>query len=272
MRPALFDAPSADVVADALSARARRRLAPLTDAAIADLVADTVFLERKRLETDGADDAYVAIVERAARCLRPLGRDEMDRVRFALVDHYAREIHNPFSPRTYSFATRILPGALTRLLSASRGRDLVLGEFDPGSRIVVEGPLEELRALADRATLILAPTHVSNLDSPLIGWALYAAGLPPFAYGAGLNLFSNPVMAFFMERLGAYTVDRRKRTRLYKDTLKDYSIEILRRRTHSLFFPGGTRSRSGRASTSEPLTHRYTLPPAGAFASRGSST
>ena len=40
--------------------------------------------------------------------------------------------------------------------------------------------------------------------------------------------------------------DLRKRNRLYKDTLKDYSIDILRRRHHSLFFPGGTRSRSGR--------------------------
>lgn len=246
MRPALFDAPSDDIVADALTARARRRLSPLRDGDIADLVADTVFLERKRMETDSVSPEYAALVERAARCLRPLGRDEMDRVLYALIDHYAREIHNPFSPRTYRFATSILPGALTRLLSASRARDLALNDFDPGSRIVIDGPVEQLRALADKATLILAPTHVSNLDSPLIGYALYAAGLPPFAYGAGLNLFSNPAMSFFMSRLGAYTVDRRKRTRLYKDTLKDYSVEILRRRTHSLFFPGGTRSRSGR--------------------------
>lgn len=53
-------------------------------------------------------------------------------------------------------------------------------------------------------------------------------------------------MAFFMERLGAYTVDRRKRNRLYKETLKDYSVEILGRGHRSLFFPGGTRSRAGR--------------------------
>ena len=103
-----------------------------------------------------------------------------------------------------------------------------------------------MRALGENATLILAPTHVSNLDSPLIGYSLFAAGLPPFAYGAGLNLFSNPAMGFFMQRLGAYTVDRRKRNRLYKATLKDYSVEILGRGHHSLFFPGGTRSRSGK--------------------------
>jgi glycerol-3-phosphate O-acyltransferase len=246
VRPSLFDAPSEDAIARALTDRARARLAPLSDAAVADLLADTVFLERKRLESDTASPAYEALVERAARCLRPLGRPELETALVALVDAYAREIHNPFSTRAYGFATRILPGTLTRLLSASRGRDLVLGDFDPKSRIVIDGPIDHIRHLVETGTVILAPTHVSNLDSPLLGYALYAAGLPPFAYGAGLNLFSNPAMAFFMRRLGAYTVDRRKRTRLYKDTLKDYSVEILRRRTHSLFFPGGTRSRSGR--------------------------
>ena len=56
-------------------------------------------------------------------------------------------------------------------------------------------------------------------------------------------------MAFFMSRLGAYTVDRRKNHGLYKDTLKDYSVEALGRGMHSLFFPGGTRSRSGRVES-----------------------
>jgi glycerol-3-phosphate O-acyltransferase len=170
----------------------------------------------------------------------------MESAACALVRSYAHEIHNPFSTRTYRFATRLMPGLLTRLLSATRPRDLVLGDFDPATRIRVSGPVERLRRLSQSATLILAPTHVSNLDSPLIGYSLFAAGLPPFAYGAGLNLFENPAMAFFMSRLGAYTVDRRKKGRLYKDTLKDYSVEILGRGHHSLFFPGGTRSRSGR--------------------------
>lgn len=248
-RPALFDAPSADVLAAALRDRSARRFGGAPDAALADLLADTVFQERKRLERDDAAPTYAALIERGAHALVQNRRDEVEAVLGALVDSYAREIHNPFSARTYRFATGILPGTLTRLLTASSGRNLVVGDFDPASRILVKGPLERLRHLAETATLILAPTHVSNLDSPVIGYALYAAGLPPFAYGAGLNLFTNPVMSYFMRRLGTYTVDRRKRNRLYKETLKDYSTEILRRRCHSLFFPGGTRSRSGRLET-----------------------
>ena len=48
-----------------------------------------------------------------------------------------------------------------------------------------------------------------------------------------------------MHNLGAYRVDRRLKHGLYKDVLKAYSCVLLERGYHSLFFPGGTRSRSG---------------------------
>ena len=64
-------------------------------------------------------------------------------------------------------------------------------------------------------------------------------------YGAGKNLFTNPIISFFMHNLGAYRVDRRIRAQLYKEALKAYSCVVIERGYHSLFFPGGTRSRSG---------------------------
>ena len=48
-----------------------------------------------------------------------------------------------------------------------------------------------------------------------------------------------------MHNLGAYRVDRRIKNNLYKDVLKNYSTVILEKNYHSLFFPGGTRARSG---------------------------
>ena len=48
-----------------------------------------------------------------------------------------------------------------------------------------------------------------------------------------------------MHNMGAYRVDRRIRARLYKDVLKAYASVMVERGYHSLFFPGGTRSRSG---------------------------
>jgi len=40
-------------------------------------------------------------------------------------------------------------------------------------------------------------------------------------------------------------VDRRKKNMMYLETLKTYSKEAIQFGCHSLFFPGGTRSRSG---------------------------
>ena len=242
----IFDTPSHELVTRSLRARAAARLAKQSDEQLYANLADAVYLERRRFAAgDAPNEGEGEGIETLARAMQQ-GRGEQERAALDLVSIYAAEVHNRFSPRTYAFATRILPGLLTKLLTASQPHELFEADFDPASRIVVSGPLETLRALADTHTFIVAPTHVSNLDSPLIGYALYAAGLPPVVYGAGLNLFSNPAMAFFMSRLGAYTVDRRKKHGLYKDVLKDYSIEVLSRRCHSLFFPGGTRSRSGR--------------------------
>ena len=239
--------PTHDQIATALVARTQSRLERMTDSELYNYCANAVFQERTRLlqDTRDATSHYTKLIDNAAHALRA-GRVEKVAAIGQLVECYAHEIHNRFSQRTYAFATRFLPGALTRLLTAStQPIQLVSTDVDPVSRIVVRGPLDTIRELAKTHTLIYAPTHLSNLDSPLIGYALHASRLPPCVYGAGLNLFDNPTMSFFMSRLGAYTVDRRKRLVLYKDVLKDYSTELIGRQTHSLFFPGGTRSRSG---------------------------
>jgi glycerol-3-phosphate O-acyltransferase len=70
-------------------------------------------------------------------------------------------------------------------------------------------------------------------------------GLPPFTYGAGLNLFHNRFLSFFMHNLGAYRVDRRKKAQIYKEILKEYATCSLEFGYNNLFFPGGTRNRLG---------------------------
>jgi glycerol-3-phosphate O-acyltransferase len=69
--------------------------------------------------------------------------------------------------------------------------------------------------------------------------------LPHFIYGAGLNLFNSKFFAYFMNNLGTYKVDRRKKNLPYLTALKTYSSLSLEWGCHSLFYPGGTRSRSG---------------------------
>ena len=171
------------------------------------------------------------------------------------VRHYGGDIVGNFDPRVYRFATKVLTPGLgllfSPLTSVRGGVRGLLGELD--ARIQVEGPLELLRAMAERGTLVVTPTHSSNMDSVVIGLALERAGLPPVTYGAGKNLFTNPFISFFMHNLGAYRVDRRLRFELYKDILKEYSTVLLESGYHSLFFPGGTRCRSNVIESSVKL-------------------
>ena len=174
---------------------------------------------------------------------------EIDRKRLLdkVVAHYAEEIGGHFDPAIYRLATRLVPFGFSWLLNAASVRRFVPWGMTESlqSRIVIQGEIPALKKLAQNGTILLVPTHQSNIDSVLIGYVIHLMSLPPFAYGAGLNLFSNPALSFFMSNLGAYTVDRQKSNAIYKHTLKNYSTRILREGIHSIFFPGGGRSRSG---------------------------
>ncbi len=166
-----------------------------------------------------------------------------------IVSRYAHEISSNFKPSKYRMARSMVTFGFSRLLNASRVkgfRSFLSNEYSLRDKINIVGEVEILRSLAQKGTIIMVPTHFSNLDSILIGWVIHELGLPPFIYGAGLNLFNIKIFAYFMNSLGAYKVDRRKKNKLYIETLKSYSRQAIRWGCHSLFFPGGTRSRSGR--------------------------
>ena len=166
-----------------------------------------------------------------------------------ITRRYADEIAGNFRPSSYRFARTFLTIGFARLLNAARVRgpwSVFSNQLDLDDKIHIVGENEQIRKLARIGTVIMVPTHFSNLDSPLIGWAIQYLGLPPFIYGAGLNLFNVKIFAYFMNSLGAYKVDRRKKNAIYLETLKTYSTIAIREGCHSLFFPGGTRSRSGK--------------------------
>jgi glycerol-3-phosphate O-acyltransferase len=169
-----------------------------------------------------------------------------------ILKRYVTEISSEFDPKAYQFAKWVSSVLFSRLLNASQGKGISRfwkTKKHLHERIHLIGETDQLRALAKKGTVIMVPTHFSNLDSILVGWAIQSLGLPPFTYGAGLNLFGIKLLAYFMNRLGAYKVDRRKKNRPYLEALKGYSILSLSRGCHGLFFPGGTRSRSGKIET-----------------------
>jgi glycerol-3-phosphate O-acyltransferase len=223
-----------------------RRIAearPGADSSLEYVLNDVAYNEIKRLEKskNGAAERWRDL----SRRLMTMSESDKQQELRDLVRHYGRDVVGNFDPRVYKFATGVGPaiiGMLFSPMSSIREGMAALKNLD--NRIHADGEIDIARACAERGTIVVTPTHSSNMDSPAIGFGLMRAGLPPTTYGAGKNLFTNPFISFFMRNLGAYRVDRRLRFELYKDVLKEYSTVLLEHGYHSLFFPGGTRSRS----------------------------
>lgn len=210
-------------------------------------------IKRNRWRVDPPDetkfwsDVKNELIELSARPAEEFGPRE-DEILHRIVHRYAAEIAGNFRPSSYRFARAATKFWFTRLLNGARLKKFgafFRNRYTIRDKIQIVGKVKMLRALAKEGTIVMVPTHFSNLDSILIGWVIHSLGLPAFIYGAGLNLFNIKIFAYFMNSLGAYKVDRRKKNLPYLETLKTYSSLALQKGAHSLFFPGGTRSRSG---------------------------
>ena len=236
--------------AEVIGAITHRVASRLASGELDILLNETVFMEEKRLRrsTDAGEKAYLAMLREVRRRLAKASQRDLEQQLRRIVEHYATEIHGHFDANTYNSATRMLPKGLALLLKRQKPWQLLqqgMKGLTLSDRIVSSGEITTFDRLVERGTVVLVPTHLSNLDSPVVGFALHANNLPPMIYGAGINLFSNWLLSYFMDHLGAYRVDRAKKHGLYKECLKEYSQYSIERRWHSLFFPGGTRSRSG---------------------------
>ncbi len=207
---------------------------------------ETALAEIRRLESQRDAEARERLPQwrsLARRIARLSDVEKRDTVR-EIVTRYAEDVAGNFDPRVYAFSKHAVPKLLAGVMAPSRLPEELIGETLIGELLRVEGEIEHLRALQERGTLVYVPTHSSNLDSVVIGRAFEQVGLSPVVYGAGKNLFTNPFLSFFMHNLGAYRVDRRISAAVYKEVLKTFSQVMIERGYHSLFFPGGTRSRS----------------------------
>ncbi|MFN8309207.1 MAG: 1-acyl-sn-glycerol-3-phosphate acyltransferase [Chitinophagales bacterium] len=179
-------------------------------------------------------------------------RKQEEAIMASVLERYSREILGTFDTKMFGIARGILPVFFGRILNAAPGKwfkTISANAKTIHEKIPITGDVEKIRNLAKKGTIVVVPTHFSNMDSIMVGWVLNEVGLPAFTYGAGLNLFSIKLLSYFMNNLGAYKVDRRKKNGIYLETLKTYSREAIRRGAHSIFFPGGTRSRSGKLET-----------------------
>ena len=111
-----------------------------------------------------------------------------------IIHRYTTEIAGNFKESTFLFARKFLTLFFKRLLNAAAGkshRRLWSTRLELYERLKIHGDIDHVRNMFQHGTVVILPTHLSNLDSILIGYALDSVvGLPAFAYGAGLNLYA----------------------------------------------------------------------------------
>lgn len=225
----------------------------LTDELEATVYREQQRMKRNRWRVDPPDESqfWTGIKEELVSLTsRPADevQKKADDILYRIALRYANEIAGNFKANSYRVTREIVKFWFARLLNGARVKKFgafFRNRYSLRDKIHIVGKAEQLRTLATKGTVIMVPTHFSNLDSILIGWIIHSLGLPAFIYGAGLNLFNIKIFAYFMNSLGAYKVDRRKKNLPYLESLKLYSTLAIQKGAHSIFFPGGTRSRSG---------------------------
>ena len=231
---------------------------------LSDLLVKTIYQERIRIKEDPwkvdppNDRSFWNRISKRL-IIKSLDRDNAEaravseEILRKIIHRYSEEIVGTFQINTFKFAQRFLTAFFNRIFNAAVGksiRAMFRGKRNLFERLNVVGDVEKVRSLFQHGTVVVVPTHSSNLDSILVGYAMdQIMGLPSFSYGAGLNLYNFGPAAYYMNRLGAYRVDRRKKNPVYLETLKTMSRLSIERGVNSLFFPGGTRSRDGAIET-----------------------
>jgi glycerol-3-phosphate O-acyltransferase len=230
-----------------------------TNSKIRELIQKTLYLERIRIKTDSwevdpeDENEFWAKIKKQLFVADPSLIEEHksqelhQEMLHEIVSCYTHEICGNFKPGVFWMARQVLRRIFARLFNAHFGgfKGLFYPDEKLKDKLIVAGPVDKIRNLVTKGTVILVPTHFSNLDSVIIGFGMDYIGLPAFQYGAGLNLFNSKMFNLLMSNLGPYKLDRRKKNPIYVETLKSYSKTNVIAGANTIFFPGGTRSRAG---------------------------
>ncbi len=165
-----------------------------------------------------------------------------------ITTHYVQEITNKFRPVHYHVVTQVLLSGFRRLLSAAQ---VSIWKLLTGKRlhlldkVNVLGPIDHVRKLTKKGVLVITPTHFSHTDPVFIGIIAKYVGLPPIMFGADINLYNTRFISYLLLKVGTYKIDRRKKDLMYLESLRVFKTGLIKYGCHSVFFPGGGRSRSG---------------------------
>ena len=203
-------------------------------------------IRRGQYKIDPSDEKiFWNDIETALDNLNSITKSNLEIFNRKIIKRYIKEINCKFNPRLTKFSHISLAYALSRILNPFKWSEITNYIKGILKRLIFVGHKDKIKKLAKIGTLIIIPTHYSHFDSLYAGALPHILGLPGALYGAGLNLFNNRFFGYFMNRIGTYTIDRRKKNMHYLQTLKSYSELSIKYGCNTIFYPGGGRSRDG---------------------------
>ncbi|MCP3659290.1 MAG: hypothetical protein GY830_02810 [Bacteroidetes bacterium] len=172
-----------------------------------------------------------------------------------IINRYVNEIYSPYSRIKYK-----LLKAITTLGIKIVYKPFTFFPFGKNKKNIFDyaniiGNLDLINKLSNKTTMVLLPTHSSNFDSLMAGTSIFYlnnflnSNIKMPVYGAGFNLFEYKVYKYWISECGMYNIDRRKKNRIYLDTLRIYYESLMMKGCNSLFYPRGGRGYDGSLET-----------------------
>jgi glycerol-3-phosphate O-acyltransferase len=131
---------------------------------------DTIYEERRRLDDEPVNKLtkrqaafYDRVYRKAAR-----SKSSQKRLLRQMTDQFAKEVLGDFDPLVYSVTSKVMPPALGLLLNSLSPLRLFESFQDQKTltdQLVISGDVEGLKRATKLGTVVLVPTHISNLDS-----------------------------------------------------------------------------------------------------------
>ena len=162
------------------------RLMSMSKDKVSDLIAKTLYLERIRINEEPwkvdppNERAFWRKLRKklADNAVKPEGEtfDQINKeILQRIISRYSEEIVGTFNIKTFLFARRFLTSFFNRLLNTAASRNfrrIWSTKHQVSERLKIVGHTDEVRALIKKGTVVIVPTHFSNLDSILIGYSL----------------------------------------------------------------------------------------------------
>ncbi len=146
---------------------------------IDNLILNTAYSEIRRLETSKKTPETkeeFSMWKKIYQNMLSMGEKEKENELKKILSFYTKDIVGNFDPKVYKLTTSLVPTLMSVFFRSVSLKSVVFpfpNEKDMDKIVVISGKKDLIKKLSEIGTVILLPTHLSNMDSIVMGWAYF---------------------------------------------------------------------------------------------------